>query len=142
MKNPKKPIPFEFVIDELAKVNPVVNPMFGCHAIYVGEKIVMIVRKKSPEDPDNGVWIAIPPGHAEAIQKDFPSLRPIKLFGEKSTGWKIIPEEASDFEESVLHACKLILKNDARIGKIPKPKKKASKVKNSVKVLRKKGKKK
>jgi hypothetical protein len=140
MEKQKKPIPFQFVIDELEKVTPIVNPMFGCHAIYVGEKIVLIVRKKASDDPDNGVWVAIPPEHRESLVKLFPSMRSIKLFGEKTTTWQIIPEEASDFEESVLHVCQLILKNDVRIGKIPKPKRK--KAKKIAKSARKSGKKK
>jgi hypothetical protein len=119
-----KPIPFEFVLEELNRLNPVVKPMFGCHAIYIGEKIVLIVRKKSAGDPDNGVWISTSPEHHAQFRKIFPSMRSIKLFGEKTTSWQNLPEEADDFEESVMTACGLILKHDPRIGKIPKKKKK------------------
>jgi hypothetical protein len=34
-----------------------------------------------------------------------------------------LPASAADFEESVVSVCQLILKNDVRIGKVPKKKK-------------------
>ncbi len=51
-------------------------------------------------------------------------MRTIKLFGESVSSWQNLPYEADDFEASVLRACELIRKNDPRIGKIPKPRKK------------------
>jgi hypothetical protein len=51
-----KAIPFEFVLDELADVEPSTRSMFGCTAVYVEEKIVFILRDK--KDRDDGVWIA------------------------------------------------------------------------------------
>lgn len=120
----KKSIPFDFVLEKLITLDPVVKPMFGCHAIYIKEKIVLIVRKKGNSTEDNGVWIATTREHHPSLKIVFPSLRSIKIFGEKDSGWQIIPEVANDFEESVTTACEMILKNDSRIGKIPKKKKK------------------
>lgn len=120
----QKSIPFEFVVEALDRLSPEIKPMFGCHAIYVREKIVVILRKKEPNDPDNGVWLATTPAHHASLKKEFPTLRSIKIFGEKGSSWQIIPEEENDFEEQVLNACSLILKNDVRIGKVPASKKK------------------
>jgi hypothetical protein len=119
-----KPIPFDFVLEQLARVNPLVNPMFGCHAVYVGEKIVLVLRKRPNDKYDNGVWLATTPAHHESLKKDFPSMRSIRIFGKGETGWQVIPSDADDFEESVMKVCALILKQDARIGKIPNKKKK------------------
>jgi hypothetical protein len=135
MMGKDKTIPFDFVIEELARREPRVRPMFGCHAIYIGEKIVLIVRKKAEADPDNGVWITTAPEYHESLKKIFPAMRSIKLFGEKTTSWQILPEDADDFEESAMKACELILKNDPRIGKIPK-KKSPGKSKNTPKKKR------
>jgi hypothetical protein len=121
-----KPIAFDFVIEQLERLNPVVKPMFGCHAIYVKNKIVLILRKKDADDPDNGVWLATTPEHHASLKKDFPSMRSIELFGKKETSWQILPSDADDFEESVMKACEFIFKQDPRIGKIPKEKKKKS----------------
>lgn len=118
----KKSIPFEFVVEKLDALSPAMKPMFGCHALYVDEKIMLVLRKKEKNDPDNGVWIATHPEFHSSLKKDFPSLTHISLFGEKGA-WQILPEKSDDFEESVLRLCELILKRDPRIGKIPKAKK-------------------
>jgi hypothetical protein len=97
--------------------------MFGCHAIYVGEKIVLILRKKENDLHDSGVWLATTADHHKSLKEKFPSMRPVSIFGATSS-WQNIPMEADDFEECVLTACEMILKNDPRIGKVPKPKKK------------------
>lgn len=119
----KKPIAFDFVLDELHSKKPAVKPMFGCHAIYVGEAIVLITRNKPEHTSDNGVWIATIPDHHESLRRDFPSMRRIYLFGTAETSWQNLPAEADDFEESVFRACDMIRKGDPRIGKIPKPRK-------------------
>jgi hypothetical protein len=122
MKKPKQ-IPFDFVIEKLGSLSPTVKPMFGCHAIYRNEKMLLILRRKETHDPDNGVWIATTPEHHSALKKDFPSMRSIQLFGNKVSSWQNLPEGSDDFEESAFRACDMILKGDNRIGKIPKAKK-------------------
>jgi hypothetical protein len=116
-------IPFDFVLEKLERLEPQVKPMFGCHAIYVKNKIVLILRKKETAQEDNGVWVATTPAHHASLKKIFPSLRGIGVFDTEKSGWQILPLDADDFEESVMLACDLILKNDLRIGKIPKAKK-------------------
>ncbi len=122
MKKIQKSVPFNFVIENLFALNPIVKAMFGAYAIYVGSKIVLILRDK--KDEDTGVWIATIPEHHRSLKKDFPSMRSIKIFGSGETGWQVLPMDADDFESSVNRACDFILKGDKRIGKIPKPKKK------------------
>lgn len=120
MKATKKAtdIPFAFVLEKLEARSPVVRPMFGCHAIYLGEKIVLILRQKKDEQSDNGVWLATTPEHHASLQKTFPCMRSIRLMGTRVSSWQNIPLDADDFEECVVRACELILKNDVRIGKI------------------------
>jgi hypothetical protein len=116
-------IPYDFVLEQLWQAEPVVKPMFGCHAVYIGEKIFFILRKKEDHTEDNGVWIATTPEHHESLRKDFPVMRSIRAFGEGVTGWQVLPEDGPAFEESVMLACELALKGDRRLGKFPKPKK-------------------
>ena len=118
---PKKPVPFAFVLDALAPLAPRTRPMFGCLAVYVREKIVLILRDKQGAHPDNGVWLATTCGHHESLRAEFPSMRSIQVLGKDVTGWQVLRADAPNFEESVLHACGLIAANDPRIGKIPKP---------------------
>lgn len=119
----KKPIPFDFVLEELSSLNPRTNPMFGCTAIYVGEKIIFILRKKEggPTE-DNGIWLATTGEHHESLKKDFPHMRSIAVFGPGPTGWQVLPEDAADFEESVFRVCEFVKNQDPRIGKVPKAK--------------------
>ena len=119
-----KPIPFDFVLEQLYTVTPTVRPMFGCYAVYVDSKIVLILRNRDDFSDDNGVWLATNHEHHEALRKDFPSMRSIKMFGGNETGWQNLPYGAIDFEEAVLKACSLILKGDQRIGKEPKARRK------------------
>jgi hypothetical protein len=119
-----KIIPFNFVLEHLHTAEPLVKQMFGCHSIYVKNKIVLALRRKVEFSRDNGVWVATTREHHDSLRKELPSLRTISLFGTPESGWQNIPEEGDRFEEEVTIACDLILKGDPRIGKTPKPKKK------------------
>jgi len=118
----RKAVPFEFVLDALSALEPRTNPMFGCLAIYVGPKIVLILRDK-PNGSDNGVWLCTTIEHHESLRREFPNMRSIGVLGGDVTGWQILPADAPDFEESALRACELVIARDPRIGKIPKSKK-------------------
>lgn len=130
----RKPVPHEFVLDALAPLSPRTRPMFGCLAIYVEDKIVLILREKDKPDQttDNGVWLATTEEHHQSLRRDFPSMRSIKVLGKKVTGWQVLPSDAEDFEEAALRSCELVLAGDPRIGKVPgarraKPSEKAAK---------------
>ena len=120
----KSSVAFEFVLEELYSVEPRVRAMFGSHAVYVRDKIVLILRNKDSYAYDNGVWLATAREHHQSLRKDFPSMRTIELFGGAESSWQNLPVEDAHFEEAVMKACKFILRGDARIGKIPKPRKK------------------
>lgn len=115
----RKNVPHEFVLEAIASLSPMTRPMFGCLAIYVGEKIVLILRDKPKFEADNGVWLATTQEHHASLQREFPNMRSIGVLGAKVTGWQILPSDAPDFEESALRACELVLAGDERIGKIP-----------------------
>jgi hypothetical protein len=116
----RKVVPHEFVLDAIAHLSPRTNPMFGCLAIYVGEKIVLILRDKPGATADNGVWLATTPEHHESLRREFPNMRSIQVFGKEVTGWQVLPADAAaDFEEAALRACELVAARDPRIGKVP-----------------------
>jgi hypothetical protein len=125
----KTKIPFDFVLEKLDRVHPRVKPMFGCYAVYVGEKIVLILRQRKDHEDDNGVWIAAQREYHESLKREFPCMRSIHLLGTAETVWQNIPVDDDSFEELVLKACELIIKGDLRIGKIPKSKTKKVKAK-------------
>lgn len=116
----RKAVPHEFVLDALAELSPRTNPMFGCLAVYVGEKIVLVLRDKRKPSADNGVWLATTVEHHDSLRREFPNMRSIQVFGKEVTGWQVLPADASDFEGAALHACELVIARDPRIGKVPK----------------------
>ena len=114
-----KTVPHEFVLEALGSVPFFTRPMFGCLAIYVADKIVLILRDKPSHISDNGVWLATTEEHHSSLRQDFPHLRSIGVLGKKVTGWQVLPMDAPDFEEAALHACELVVAGDPRIGKVP-----------------------
>ena len=115
----KTTIPHPFVLDAISQLSPTTRPMFGCLAVYVENKIVLILRDKPATADDNGVWLATTPEHHESLRREFPNMRSIKLLGKEVTGWQLLPADSLDFEKAALHACELIAGGDPRIGKIP-----------------------
>lgn len=139
LKTSSRQIPFDFVLEELAGLNPRTKPMFGCESVYVGDKIVFILRQKESAPQDNGVWLATTAEHHESLQGFFPNMRSITVFGPGVTGWQILPVDAEDFEDSVYKACALVKRNSPWIGKVPaarKMKKAGSDLKSASKKLK------
>ena len=122
----KKKIPFDFILNLLYPLDIDIKPMFGCHAFYHNNRILLIVRKKEDHTDANGVWIATGKEHHESLKKELPTMHSIYILsdGKGETGWQMIHEDADDFEEAVTRICDLVRKGDERIGKIPKSKKK------------------
>ncbi len=121
-----KKVPFPFILDRLFSLQPVTKPMFGCHAVYVREKIMCVLRDREEHPEANGIWIATSQEHHASLKKEFPSMHSIYILsgGKGETGWQMIPAEANDFEIAADRICDLILKGDVRIGKVPKARKK------------------
>jgi hypothetical protein len=115
----RKPIPHTFVLDAISTLSPYTRPMFGCLAIYVKDKIVLILRDKPKNTADNGVWLATTQEHHQSLRREFPSMRSIQVLGKRVTGWQVLPVDAPDFESAAQRACELVLAGDPRIGKIP-----------------------
>jgi len=114
----RKAPPHQFVLDALASLSPRTRPMFGCLAVYVGNKIVLILRDKPAAPADNGVWLATTEQHHESLRREFPNMRSIQVLRKIVTRWQLLPADAPDFEDAALHACDLVLARDPRIGKL------------------------
>ena len=125
-------IPFDFVLEQLYSVNVEIRPMFGCFALYVRNKIVLILRKRNTSTRDNGVWLATSKEHHASLKRAFPSMRSIKVLGGKESNWQNLPADADDFEEMAIKACEMILHGDDRIGR-------ETRNKTAKKVVKKKG---
>lgn len=115
----RKSVPHEFVLEAISPVSPWTRPMFGCLAVYVDEKIVLVLRDKQVYLADNGVWLATTVEHHESLRREFPAMRSIGVLGKGLAGWQVLPTDAADFEELALRACELVVRRDPRIGKVP-----------------------
>ncbi len=102
--------------------------MFSGYAVYLGDKIVCMLRDsiKSPED--NGLWLVFADifetsDDPSALRHEFPSIRPIKLLQDKIKHWLILPADNPNFESESLEACDLLLAHNPRLGRIPESRK-------------------
>jgi hypothetical protein len=120
---PKQKAPHAFVLEALMPLNPEVRRMFSGFAVYLGDRIVCMLRDHPKSPRDNGVWLVLSestnPTDPE-LHREFPSIRSIELLGNKIGHWLVIPSDSSGFEMEALHACDLLLRHDPRFGRIPK----------------------
>jgi hypothetical protein len=136
-KPKRKPIPYPFIQDALTPLEPEIRPMFGAHAIYIGDKIVLMLRDSLKHPEDNGLWLvfsetafAEDAPNLKTLRKEFPSIRKITLLGEVIQHWLLIPSDSPHFESDSMHATELVLAHDPRIGRIPESRKSKPKKKN------------
>ena len=86
---PRKRVPHEFVLDALAALSPRTRPMFGCLAVYVEDKIVLILRDKDKAgETDNGVWLATTEDHHRSLRGTSPPCDPLRFWGRMRWGRK------------------------------------------------------
>ena len=96
--------------------------MFSGFAVYIGDRIVCMLRDHHKSPRDNGLWLVLSDTANPAdpaLRREFPSIRPIELLGDKIRHWLLIPSDSPGFETEALHACDLLLRHDPRIGRIP-----------------------
>jgi hypothetical protein len=122
----KQKPPFPFVLESLAPLRPEVRRLFSGFAVYVGDRIVCMLRDHEKSPRDNGVWLVLAEGtdpDSKDLRREFPSLRPIETLGGKIGHWLLIPADGPDFEGEAGHVCELLLGRDARLGRVPQSRK-------------------
>ncbi len=107
-------MPHDFILDYLYPLPVRIKKMFGNHAVYVGEKIVLATRDNTNKPIDNGVWIATKTEYHESLKSQFPSIINLRLYNIRK--WLLLPSDCEDFEQVVIGICELIQANDPRIG--------------------------
>ncbi len=118
----KPKLPHPFVLEALAPMNPEVRRMFSGFAVYINDRLFMMLRDHAKYPHDNGVWLVLAEGIDPAdtsLRRDLPSLRSIQMLGNKISHWLLIPSDSADFESEAIQACELILRHDSRLGRIP-----------------------
>jgi hypothetical protein len=119
---PKPKPPHSFVLEALSAQSPEVRRMFSGFAVYIGDRLFMMLRDHVKSPQDNGVWLVLAEGVDPAdksLRRDWPSLRSIQLLGNKINHWLLIPSDGDDFEGEALHACDRVMRGDSRLGRVP-----------------------
>jgi hypothetical protein len=116
----KRQARFQFVIDELLPVRPVIKQAFGFTYVYLEDKLILALRDNISKPQYNGVWLYTQAEHIESLRREFPLLARRCFWRSKKSGsgWVILGSNLEEFEESVFRACELILRGDQRIGRL------------------------
>ena len=113
-----QPVPFDFVFDYLP-TGMTVKKMFGMHYIYLGKRIMLILRKSNKEPELNGVWVATSKAHHQSLKSSIPELGSFIMNGDERHGnWLLLQDDAEDFEGAAIKVCELIAHGDPTIGKV------------------------
>ena len=119
---PKRKVPHSFVLEALDSLSPEVRPMFSGFAVYVGNRLLLMLRDSLKTPQDNGVWLVLAEGMDPAdagLRRELPSLRLIETVRGKIGHWLLIPSDGEGFESEALRACELVLRGDRRLGRVP-----------------------
>lgn len=109
-------VPWDWLVDDLcARPDCVERRLFGCHAFYLGEKIVAVFA--AGEEPWNGILWPVPwESHAE-LRGAHTELRPHPVLGK----WLYLPGESDTFEPLARALLARILRGDPLLGVVPQP---------------------
>lgn len=102
-------------------MRPIVKQMFGFTYVFLGDRLMLLLRNRKNQSRFNGVWLATAEEHFASLQKEFP-ISPSWLISFAKKQWLLIPIDAEEFEEYSLKACELILRGDVRLGRLSIPK--------------------
>ena len=112
----QKPVAYPFVLEALEDLEPTTRAMFGSTAVYIGERVLFILRKKG--DPDDGVWVAFDEERGAEAVALLPNLVRIERLPNVRC-WRKLAERSPHFEDDVLEACRLARDAEGPLGKIP-----------------------
>jgi len=114
-----KKAPFNFVLEELTPLSPILKPMFGGFVVYIREKMTLFLYDQEKLLEFKGISLATMPEHYRSLAEEFSSTRDAEPKKIGKHPWLLLPSSAADFEEQVLKACEMILNGDERIGRAP-----------------------
>lgn len=109
---------FQFVLDELWPLRPVIKHTFGFIYIYLDGRLLLGLRDSTKHPNTNGVWLFTTVEHLDSLRREFSSLRGQYFWKSGNNGWVILASRLEGFEENALRACELILNGDRRIGRL------------------------
>jgi hypothetical protein len=118
MRRVQKQAAFQFVLDELIPIRPIIKQMFGFTYVYLDDKLLLALRDANRQPNTNGIWIFTEAEHLESLRLDFPELPRRNFWKSGRNGWVILAKRLESFEEYAFRACELILRGDRRFGRV------------------------
>ena len=121
MKEPqskKRPVPFDFVIEELASLRPTIKNVFGFTYVYLDERLLFSLRNNTKRPGTNGMWLFTTAEHIDSLMKEFPDLSRRQVWRSGKNCWVVLAARLECFEEYAFKACELVLNGDPRIGRL------------------------
>jgi hypothetical protein len=112
-----KPMPFDFLLDELPASVKIV-PAIGMYYIYCDGKNVLIFRKTGKSPQHNGIWISTKREHHASLKADIPAITDFTFDHATETDWLLLSDAHEDFEFAAIQLCELVAGKDQRIGKV------------------------
>jgi hypothetical protein len=94
--------------------------MFGAKAAYLDGRLMLCFC--ASDEPWRGVLVCTEREHHAALREEFPDLAPHPILPK----WLYLPETADSFERSAERLVGLARVRDARIGVLPKPRKRGA----------------
>ncbi len=114
----RRPVPFDFVIEELASLRPTIKTAFGFTYVYLDEKLLCSLRNDTKRPGTNGMWLFTTTEYIDSLMKEFPDLPKRQVWRSGKNCWVVLASRLEGFEEYAFKACELILNGDPRIGRI------------------------
>src|ERR1700712_2452591 len=102
----KKPMPFEFLLDDLPP-SVIVLPAIGMFLIYAHGKNVLIFRKTGKNPQHNGIWISTKREHHTSLKADIPAITDFTFDHATDTDWLLLIDAHEDFESPAIRFSEL-----------------------------------
>jgi hypothetical protein len=123
LPRPRPAHPYAWLWEPLAEEPRfVLRAMFGAKAAYLDGRIVLCFCHG--EEPWRGVLVPTDRAYHAALQAQFPELTVHSVLGK----WLYLPETADTFERTAATLVALARQRDARIGVLPAPRKRRTKL--------------
>src|ERR1017187_10159610 len=117
----KRQHPFQWLLESVeGEPSFFQKPMFGCQAVYLFGKLVLVLAAK--EEPWNGLLVCTSREFHSALIDEYPALQPHPVLSK----WLYLPQASDGFEEIAGELAFHALKNDQRIGVEPTARKRKS----------------
>src|SRR5262249_55208421 len=97
-------LPYQFVLDELESLRPRVKRAFGLIYVYLGDRMLLLMRASDKLPSTNGIWLYTELQHLESLRREFPSVPRHHFWKSGRNAWVILSANKGDFEEQAFKA--------------------------------------